>query len=116
MKKLVTTTVVAAVAFGALSACNSDENSNAGGAPNNETATVLNAGGVAKHHAATDTEAKAPAEPNYTMSQEQAIESAKSYLDMDGESRAGLIDQLSSKMGEGFTLAQATYAANHVGL
>jgi hypothetical protein len=35
---------------------------------------------------------------------------------MGGFSRASLIDQLSSSAGEGFTLAQATYAANQVGL
>jgi hypothetical protein len=42
--------------------------------------------------------------------------SAKSYMDMGGFSRAGLIDQLTSPYGEQFTLAQATYAVNHVGL
>jgi hypothetical protein len=31
-------------------------------------------------------------------------------------SRSGLIQQLSSKYGSGYTVAQATYAANHVGL
>jgi hypothetical protein len=35
---------------------------------------------------------------------------------MGGFSRAELIDQLSSKAGEQFTVAQATYAANHVHL
>jgi hypothetical protein len=33
-----------------------------------------------------------------------------------GFSRAGLIQQLSSSYGEGFTGAQAVYAANAVGL
>lgn len=47
---------------------------------------------------------------------QQAVLSAKEYLQMGGFSRASLIDQLSSKSGEQFTLAQATYAANHVGL
>ena len=36
--------------------------------------------------------------------------------DGHGFSRASLIDQLSSSAGEGFTLAQATYAADQVGL
>jgi hypothetical protein len=31
-------------------------------------------------------------------------------------SRAGLIDQLSSSAGDGYTTAQAIYAVNHVGL
>lgn len=47
----------------------------------------------------------------------QAVLSAQSYLDMgDGMSREGLIEQLHSPYGEGFTLAQATYAADQVGL
>jgi hypothetical protein len=46
----------------------------------------------------------------------EAVEAAKSYLEMGGFSRAELIDQLSSKAGEQFTVAQATYAANHVHL
>jgi hypothetical protein len=48
---------------------------------------------------------------------QQAVLSAKGYLKMGtGFSRASLIDQLSSSAGEGFTLAQATYAADQVGL
>ncbi len=47
----------------------------------------------------------------------QAVLSAKSYMsDGSGFSRAGLIGQLTSQYGEKFTLAQATYAANQVGL
>lgn len=44
-----------------------------------------------------------------------AIRSARSYLDLSGFSRAGLIQQLTSKAGEGFSRADATYAADHVG-
>jgi hypothetical protein len=48
---------------------------------------------------------------------EQAVESAKSYMSTGGGfSRAGLIEQLSSSAGSGFTPAQAVYAANKVGL
>ena len=47
----------------------------------------------------------------------QAVKSAKEYLQIEGGfSRAGLIQQLESQAGEGFTHAQAVYAANHVGL
>jgi hypothetical protein len=46
----------------------------------------------------------------------EAVRSAKDYLSMTHFSRAGLIQQLSSKYGSGYTVAQATYAANHVGL
>ena len=46
----------------------------------------------------------------------QAVMSAKGYMKLGGFSRAGLIDQLTSPYGEQFTLAQATYAVNQVGL
>jgi hypothetical protein len=47
----------------------------------------------------------------------QAVISAKGYLhDGQGFSRAGLIGQLTSSYGDGFTLAQATYAVNQAGL
>jgi len=48
---------------------------------------------------------------------EQAVEAAKNYMSLGtGFSRAGLIQQLSSSDGSGFTPAQAVYAANKVGL
>lgn len=50
-----------------------------------------------------------------SVSQRQALKSAQSYIDLTGFSKAGLIKQLSSDAGEGFTRADATYAANHVG-
>jgi hypothetical protein len=47
----------------------------------------------------------------------QAVISARSYMaDGQGFSRDGLIEQLTSSYGEDFTLSQATYAANQVGL
>jgi hypothetical protein len=47
----------------------------------------------------------------------QAVESAKGYMSSGmGFSRAGLIQQLTSADGDQFTQAQATYAANAVGL
>jgi hypothetical protein len=49
-----------------------------------------------------------------TFSQQQAIGSAKSYLRMQGFSKVGLIHQLSSKYGEGFSKADAVYAVNHI--
>ena len=46
--------------------------------------------------------------PNWDQ---QAMESAKGYLsDGEGFSRAGLLQQLTSRDGEGFTHAQAEYA------
>jgi hypothetical protein len=47
---------------------------------------------------------------------EQAVRSGQSYLDMSAYSRAGLIEQLSSEYGDKFTKAEATYAADRLGL
>jgi hypothetical protein len=49
-----------------------------------------------------------------TVAQEQAIESAQSYLEMSGFSRAGLIGQLTSSYGDGYKKADALYAVNHI--
>ena len=50
------------------------------------------------------------------MSQQQALDSAQSYLaDGQGFSRAGLIDQLSSSAGDQFSVADATWAVDHSG-
>jgi multidrug efflux pump subunit AcrB len=55
-----------------------------------------------------------PAEPEMTSGQENAVESAESYLEYSGFSREGLIQQLSSDAGEGFAKADASFAVNHV--
>lgn len=47
---------------------------------------------------------------------EQAVKSAKEYLDSQSFSCNGLIDQLSSEYGSKFTKSQATYGATQVGL
>lgn len=47
---------------------------------------------------------------------DEAVESAESYLEMTGFSRQGLYDQLTSSYGEGFTPEQANYALDQVGL
>jgi hypothetical protein len=58
---------------------------------------------------------KAPAKPRYTVAEQNALESAENYLSEGmGFSKAGLIDQLSSSYGEGFTKADAVFAVNHV--
>ena len=53
--------------------------------------------------------------PEMTSGQKNALKSAQSYLDMSGFSKAALIQQLSSSAGNGFSKADATFAANHVG-
>jgi len=91
-KKIITTALVAVAAASALSACTLD---------------TSNTGGKTSPHAAMT-------DGNETVAQQNAIESAQSYLDMSGFSRAGLIQQLSSKAGEGFKRDDAVFAVNHV--
>ncbi len=53
------------------------------------------------------------AAPQYTVSQQQAIDAAESYLSEDtGWSQAGLIAQLSSSYGNGFSVSDATVAVD----
>lgn len=47
---------------------------------------------------------------------EQAVRSGQDYLNMQGFSRSGLIEQLSSEYGDKYTVDQATYAADQLGL
>jgi hypothetical protein len=55
----------------------------------------------------------APAQAT-TGSQRQAIGSAQDYLRSMPFSKAGLIHQLSSRYGEGFSRADSVYAVNHI--
>jgi hypothetical protein len=56
-----------------------------------------------------------PTPPPMTVSQQQAVDSAQSYLqDEPGFSYQGLIDQLDSSYGEGFSVADATFAVNYI--
>ena len=52
-----------------------------------------------------------PLEPASTISQRNAVRTAKDYLDYTAFSRAGLIQQLEY---EGFSTADATYAVDHI--
>ncbi|MCC2308525.1 Ltp family lipoprotein [Cellulomonas chengniuliangii] len=47
---------------------------------------------------------------------EQAAKSAKTYMELMSYSRAGLIQQLTSEYGEGFTREQAEYGVSQTGL
>lgn len=79
--------VAASVVLATLSACEVDTGSGTGSSGNN---------------------------PDYTTAQQNAIESAQSYVDMSGFSRDGLIQQLTSKAGEGFKKPDAVFAVNHI--
>jgi short-subunit dehydrogenase len=47
-----------------------------------------------------------------TTSQQNAVAAAKNYLSMQGFSRQGLIDQLSSSAGDGYSVSDATVAVD----
>lgn len=53
-------------------------------------------------------------EPQLTVSQENALESAESYLETGAFSKKGLLGQLTSEYGEGFPKKDAFFAVNHV--
>jgi len=61
------------------------------------------------------TSAEKPKGEDFTTAQENAIRSAKAYLDLGtGFSRAGLIQQLTSKAGDGYKKADAVFAVDHI--
>jgi hypothetical protein len=49
-----------------------------------------------------------------TASQANAVEAAEKYLSMAAFSRSGLIQQLSSRYGEGYPAGDAVYAVEHL--
>ena len=51
-----------------------------------------------------------------TGPQKNAVRSAKQYLSIQGFSRAGLIEQLSSDAGDGYKVADATAAVDSLGV
>ena len=60
------------------------------------------------------TEPPAPTTKPLTASQEQAVGAAEQYLDLTAFSRKGLIKQLSSEYGEGFSVKDATFAVDYL--
>ena len=66
------------------------------------------------HKPAPTTTKPRPTEQATTASQEQAIRAAGEYLNTTAFSRKGLIDQLSSAYGAGFSRADATFAVDHI--
>lgn len=55
-----------------------------------------------------------PEEPEMTSGQENALRAGQNYIDIMPFSKAGLIRQLSSSAGDGYSKADATFAANNV--
>lgn len=60
----------------------------------------------------TTTTTQAPS--NYTIGEENAIESAMSYIDLMSFSKAGLYKQLTSEYGEGYTEQEANKAISYL--
>jgi hypothetical protein len=52
--------------------------------------------------------------PTLTVAQQNAIGAAQDYLQLEGFSRLGLIGQLSSSAGEGYSVADATFAVDYL--
>jgi hypothetical protein len=74
---------------------------------------TASAAGVKPQSASAAVEKAAPQNAvKLTVSQKNAVRSAKQYLSMTGFSRAGLINQLSSSAGEGYDIADATVAVD----
>jgi len=53
-----------------------------------------------------------PSGPTLTAQQQRAADAARQYLSIDGFSRQGLIDQLSSSYGDGYSVPDATVAVD----
>jgi len=138
-RKVFAAVIIATTAVGALSRCGAATSGNAAGTtrPVAVTAPAANtsadaatpltpatpADAATPLTPATPAEAvtpKTPATPDaaaasgFTISQQNAIESAQSYLESSSFSRAGLIDQLTSKAGDGFAMADAVFAVDHI--
>ena len=77
-----------------------------------DDATPAGAGPISDPVANTTPDA--PEVSGETAGQENARRSAETYLDTMAFSRKGLISQLSSSAGEGYSRADATYAVNHI--
>lgn len=114
---LVTAAIVTGlIGVGACSAAATSSHPAAAPATHSSSAPATHTSAPATHTTAPEAKpvpAK-PTAPAQTVSQQQAIEAAQSYLDLgQGFSRAGLIGQLTSSAG-GFGAADATYAVNYL--
>jgi hypothetical protein len=90
----------------------SDTPSSGGGTGSSTNQSVTGNQPVTQHQPAT--KPAKPAKPHGTLGQENALGAAQDYLDFQAFSRAGLIDQLSSRYGDASSKADATWAVNHL--
>ena len=97
----------------ALSACSSSGSE--GSATSGSDATTSSASSVSQSQSAntsTSSSQSTESSDDVTMGEKNALESAKSYLDVSPFSHSGLIQQLEF---EGYTTEEATYAADNCG-
>jgi hypothetical protein len=89
------------------------------GSSQNETSSVGNNSETTEQNQSDTTiqeteNTTAPSKPEMSVSQENAVEEARSYLRSMAFSRQGLIDQLSSEYGSKFPLADAEFAVAYI--
>jgi hypothetical protein len=114
VRKILLGGLLATAAIGGIAACQSAGNSSDHQTAEQPAAVIPY--NDAKPATPTPHHDAKPAKPaqHYTTAQENAIGSAKDYLSMSGFSRSGLIKQLSSSYGDGYTKADATFAVDHL--
>lgn len=87
---------------------------NAGGGSSSPPAQhTSHASPVTHRHHVTPSPAPSPT-PTFSVAQENAIRAAKGYLQFQAFSKWGLIRQLHSKYGDGYSKRVARFAVNHL--
>ena len=78
------------------------------------TTTVATQAGGGGGVGGGSTQKSKPEKPALTVAQQNAVQSAKDYLNTQAFSRTGLIGQLSSSYGDGFAKPVATFAVDYL--
>jgi hypothetical protein len=102
------------VGIGGAIASSGSSNNNSTAGTTTASSPAATAGATAKATAAATAKAAptAPAGPTLTNQQQNAVRSAREYLNFAAFSRQGLIDQLSSAYGSGYSVNDATIAVD----
>ena len=108
-----------AAIFGIIGAVGSHSSSNTPAAPTSASSSIPVSTSTAvpavTMSVAPTPASSAPAGPSMTTAQQQAVDAAEGYLSLgQGFSEQGLLSQLTSSAGSGFTQAQAEYAVNYL--
>jgi hypothetical protein len=109
---------VGAIAFLAIvivATSGSGSNGTAAGSSSVSSAVPSSSSAVAQALATAQPTTQAPTTPSMTASQQQAADSAQSYLsEGQGFSKQGLLNQLTSSAGEGFAKSDAEFAISYL--